>query len=271
MIPNVQIFDKTISAYLVLAILGILTTLFVLYRIAEHHGLDEIQMLFMTLIGFGAAGAGGGLLYGLTNYRLIAALFRNFDKISSFRELLSALKIIFGGSVFYGGLIGILIVALVYTRKKHLSARYLDVAAIGIPLFHVFGRLGCFFSGCCFGIESSVGFVYHYSLIPSANSVRRFPVQLLEAAFNACLCLVLYSLFRKKKLEGRLLSAYLFAYPTFRFFDEFLRGDAYRGIWFGLSTSQWISLLLIAVNAGCLLYCYFRKKRACAVTAESQS
>ena len=271
MIPNIQIFDKTISAYIVLVTLGLLTTLFVVYRIAEKHGLDEIQMLFMTLIGFGAAGAGGGLLYGLLNYRLIISLVQNLDRIASFKELLEVLKVIFGGSVFYGGLIGILIVGLVYTRKKHLSARYLDIAAIGIPLFHVFGRLGCFFSGCCYGIESSFGFVYHYSPIPYANGVRRFPVQLLEAAFNACLCLLIFSLFRKKKWEGKLLSLYLFAYPTFRFFDEFLRGDAHRGIWYGLSTSQWLSLLLITVNAGCLLYCYFRKKCACAVTAERQS
>lgn len=268
MIPSIQIFDKTINAYIVLVILGLLTALFVVYRIAEKHGLDEIQMLFMTLLGFGAAGAGGGLLYGLLNYRLILSLLRNLDQISSFQELLSVLKVIFGGSVFYGGLIGTLCVALIYKRRKRLSSRYLDVAAIGIPLFHVFGRLGCFFGGCCYGIESRFGFVYHYSPIPYANGVSRFPVQLLEAAFNACLCLVLYFLFRKKKLEGRLLAVYLFAYPTFRFLDEFLRGDAHRGIWFGLSTSQWISLLLIAVNAGCLLVSSLRKKRIGSAAAE---
>jgi phosphatidylglycerol:prolipoprotein diacylglycerol transferase len=34
-------------------------------------------------------------------------------------------------------------------------------------------------------------------------------------------------------------------YGTVRFFDEFLRGDEYRGILLNLSTSQWISLILI--------------------------
>lgn len=262
MIPTVQIFDKTVSAYVIFVILGILSVLFVTYRVAKKHGLDEIQMLFMTLIAFGASGVGGGLLYGLLNYRLVIALVRNFDKISSFGELIEVLKVIFGGSVFYGGLLGILLAVLIYTRKKHLSARYLDIVAIGVPLFHTFGRVGCFLGGCCYGVECSFGFVYHYSPIPYANGVRRFPVQLLEAGFNLCLCLTLYLLFRKEKYKGHLLSVYLFAYPTFRFLDEFLRGDVHRGIWWGLSTSQWISLLLIAGNALWLLCSRLRKQRS---------
>ena len=260
MIPNFQVFDRTISAYIIVVIIGLLVTLFTLYHLAKKHGLDEFHMLFMTLIAFGASAVCGGFVFGLTNIRYIIALLQNLDRISSFGELLSALKIIFGGSVFYGGLLGILLVALIYIRRNRLSGRYADLAAIGVPLFHGFGRIGCFLSGCCYGIESRFGFVYHYSPIPYANGVRRFPVQLLESAFNFCLCFVLYRLFRKKKLEGRLLCVYLFVYPTFRFLDEFLRGDEHRGIWWGLSTSQWISLLLLAGNACFLLYSRLRRK-----------
>ena len=39
---------------------------------------------------------------------------------------------------------------------------------------------------------------------------------------------------------------YLFSYGTCRFINEIFRFDAARGFLFGLSTSQWISLGLIA-------------------------
>ena len=95
--------------------------------------------------------------------------------------------------------------------------------------------------------------VYHYSPAPGANGVSRFPVQLFEAVFNLGLCILFYTLFRKKKLQGSLIYVYFYAYPVFRFADEFLRGDAYRGILWGLSTSQWISIALVVINTILLL------------------
>jgi phosphatidylglycerol:prolipoprotein diacylglycerol transferase len=63
----------------------------------------------------------------------------------------------------------------------------LDIATPAIPLFHFFGRMGCFFAGCCFGIESSFGYTFRYSIIKEANGINRFPVQLLEALVNLLL------------------------------------------------------------------------------------
>lgn len=260
MVPLFQIFDKTVSIYMILGVVGVLVVMFAMYQLAVRDKLDEIEMLWMVLVSFVGVFLGGSLLYGLVNYRMILALIRNWSQVDSFGTFLDCFLSIFGGSVFYGGLLGMLLAIWIYRKKRRLSHRYFDAAAVGIPLFHTFGRLGCFLGGCCYGVECEIGFVYHYSLAPDANGVRRFPVQLLEAVFNLCLALVLYRLFRKKKLEGRLINVYLYAYPAFRFLDEFLRGDAYRGLWWGLSTSQWISLLLILCNTVYLLCS--RKKKA---------
>lgn len=249
MIPTFQFFGRPMTIYTVLVLIGVLSTLFATYRMAKKNALDEIEVLYMTLVAFAAAAIGGSLLYGLTNFRLLVILVRNLDRVESFRQLVGYLGELFGGSVFYGGLIGMLLTSLIYVRKKRLSARYLDMVALGVPMFHVFGRIGCFLGGCCFGVESAFGFVYHHSPVAEANGVRRLPVQLFEAAFNLLLCLMLCRLFRKRKWEGWLLHLYLLAYPVFRFVIEFFRGDAYRGFLWGLSTSQWISLLLLAVNA----------------------
>lgn len=263
MIPSFQLFGRTITIYTVFVLVGVLGTLFATYRLAKKNALDEIETLYMTLIAFAAAAIGGTLLYGLTNIQLLITLLRNLNKVESFGQLIQYLGAIFGGSVFYGGLIGMLLTALLYVHKKRLSARYLDAAACAIPLFHAIGRIGCFLGGCCFGVESEFGFVYHHSPVAEANGVRRLPVQLFEAAFNFLLCWMLYRLFRKKKWAGWLLHLYLLAYPVFRFVIEFFRGDAYRGFLWGLSTSQWISLLLLVVN-GAVFALRVRKQKAVA-------
>ena len=41
-----------------------------------------------------------------------------------------------------------------------------------------------------------------------------------------------------------MLRIYLCAYSIIRFMTEFLRGDTYRGIFFSLSTGQWISIFI---------------------------
>ena len=47
-------------------------------------------------------------------------------------------------------------------------------------------------------------------------------------------------------MRDKLIYVYMLIYPVVRFIDEFFRGDTYRGFLFGLSTSQWISIILFA-------------------------
>ena len=75
-----------------------------------------------------------------------------------------------------------------------------DFLAPIIPLFHFFGRIGCFLSGCCYGIESKIGFTYKYSLVESANNVNRFPIQLVEVSYNMIIFVVLTILYKKSTL-----------------------------------------------------------------------
>lgn len=122
---------------------------------------------------------------------------------------------IWGGSVFYGGLLGGILAGAVYLRRK---GRPLDLwaslTAPAIPLFHVFGRVGCFLGGCCYGLPSAWGFVYRYSPVAEANGVSRFPVQLVEAAWNLVLFLLLARLQRRGR--DRLLPLYLALYAPAR-------------------------------------------------------
>jgi len=172
---------------------------------------------------------------------------------------------VFGGMVFYGGLIGACLGGYIYMKKAKLDLRnYADTLAPCIPLFHGFGRIGCFLAGCCYGIESDIGFIYH-SVTGSANAVRRFPIQLVESAENFIICIVLLLLLCKCKniKKGTLIWIYGLIYPIVRFINEFFRGDVTeRGFFGALSTSQWISIFIFAFSAIMLMVGYCRKEKS---------
>ena len=216
---------------------------------AKKKGLETLDLLVTLLWAGLGAFIGSHLLYAMVNYRYIGMLITQFSQIIDKGLVWDYLQAIFSGSVFYGGMLAGLLVGLIYARKKRLPKdEYADIAAFTIPFFHVFGRLGCFFSGCCYGVECSWGVTYHHSLIESANGVPRLPVQLLESAGNLIIFIVILLLFIKGKAKGKLLYAYLISYGVLRFTLEFFRGDTYRGIWFGLSTSQIISIMIFSAS-----------------------
>lgn len=262
MFPTLTLFGKELPPYMLCALAGALSALLASYLAGKKRGLDDVATVTMGLLSFLGVGVGGSLLYGVTRIRELVYILTHLEILRSFDDVLSAFQLVFGGSVFYGGLIGMILVCKLYIRRRKLSRDYMDLIAAAIPLFHAWGRLGCFLGGCCFGIESSFGFVYHYSPIAEANGVRRLPVSLFEMIFNAALCAFLYGCFRKEKYRGALINIYLYAYPLWRFGIEFFRGDMYRGFLWGLSTSQWVSILLVAVNTAVLLTRKRREKTA---------
>lgn len=263
MIPNFDLFGRTISPYMLTALAGVLIVLFYAQALAKKRGLDEIHMLYMLLYGFVGVLLGGSILYGLTNLELMVHTFQNLSQIDSLSAFISRMVVVFGGSVFYGGLLGCLGVCFFYLKCKSLPlGPYGDIGAVCIPLFHFFGRMGCFLSGCCYGVEWAHGIVYHHSPAESANGVPRFPVQLVEAVLNLLLFLLLRHWLKKGKMKNRLMAVYFSVYPVYRFLLEYLRGDAHRGFVGIFSTSQFISLLLLAgVGIFWLLFTN-KKKRA---------
>lgn len=248
MIPPLSILGKEIGIYAITSLIGALLCGVLIYRGAVRKHLDELEAISTLLFAAIGVFVGMHLLYGLTMIPYLSSLWDYTGAAESIGGFFRFFLSIFGGSVFYGGLLGGLGAGYLYLKKKKLSIPdYADLIAVYIPFFHMFGRIGCFLGGCCYGVECSWGFTYTQSPVELANGVRRFPVQLLEALCLLVLFLILLFLYRKGRLAGRLLYLYLISYGILRFFLEFLRGDDYRGFLFGLSTSQIISLLILLV------------------------
>jgi phosphatidylglycerol:prolipoprotein diacylglycerol transferase len=192
---------------------------------------------------------GAKLLLLVTDYKTFSA-----DP----RELLTLAR---SGGVFYGGLILAVAVALWYIRRIGLPLwTTCDVFAPGIALGHIVGRFGCLFAGCCYGKPTTMSWGITFTdPFAAANvgtplGVPLHPTQLYEAGAEAIILIALLTTERKgRPFPGRTFWLYMLLYAISRFIIEFYRGDE-RGMVGMFSTSQFISILLVPLAIGMLVY-----------------
>jgi phosphatidylglycerol:prolipoprotein diacylglycerol transferase len=208
-----------------MALLGIFSAGVYSCVFSRRNNVDYTETILFLLTACTGIVLGSHTLYVIVNYRYIGAKH-------PFADLA---RLFFSGSVFYGGLLGSIGITYIFRRRFAHYNQIIEIAAPSIPLFHFWGRIGCFLYGCCFGIESSAGFKFKSSPIEIANGITRLPIQLIEAMYNLTLFILLHSLRHKKPFKDKLLCFYLLLYSSGRFIFEFYRGDIYRCIYFHLS------------------------------------
>jgi len=250
MLPSSSILSDTISTYGFFMVLSLAAAYGIGYIRVRRSGLNTDHLLIiasMTLLGILI---GAKLFYVLITYSPAELLWqlRSGDFSAWYG----------GGLVFYGGLIGSLPGAWLGARIAGTRMQaYVHSVTPGIPFAHAIGRIGCFFAGCCYGVAYDGPFAVHYDIATETGvcSISVLPVQLLEAAANIGIGFSLLVLSKKRQIT---LPMYILPYAVCRFLLEFLRGDAARGTLWLFSSSQWISLALIAA---CIVYEYLHKQR----------
>jgi len=127
------------------------------------------------------------------------------------------------GMSYHGGLIGGVIGAIVFCRKKKISLpAFLDFIIPAVPLGYTLGRLGNFINGELYGRVTSVPWGMYFPL--ASTHQLRHPSQLYEAFFEGIfLFMILWPLRNSKPLRGFLLPIYLIGYASARFIIEFFR------------------------------------------------
>ena len=160
------------------------------------------------------------------------------------------------GGVFYGGLIAAVTVAFIYLRRHRLPLwTTTDVFAPGIALGHVVGRMGCLLAGCCFGKPTSVPWAITFTNPAAAANVGTplgvplHPTQIYEAGAEL-LILVFLLLWERRGhgFPGRTFWSYMLLYGVTRFIIEFYRGDSRGMVFDALSTSQFVSVILVPLS-----------------------
>ncbi len=230
-----------IHTYGVLVAAGFLVGLWVAARRAPKEGLkpEQISDLGVWLI---LAGMGGGKLFHI--------IFFWDEFIRGWRE--GGIRSLREGFVFYGGFITATLAAIIYTRVKRLPFwKIADVCAPSIALGHAFGRLGCFFNGCCYGKACSLPWAVRF---PESHLTHGWPVhptQLYEAIGNLAIFGGLSAFYGHKRWHGQVWWLYVLSYGTLRFLVEFTRGD-YDTYYLGLFTIGHLiagMMIIIAVVA----------------------
>ena len=257
MLPVIEIFGKELSMYMLCALVGGLVAGISFCMYIGKCGYDDNKAILFIFTLIGGVVVGGSLLYAITNADKFYLLGEAEDFVGFWKVVLH----LFGGSVFYGGLIGAIIAGSIFIKCAKLPREtYMDGCAFMAPLFHAFARVGCFFAGCCYGVESDFGFAAHGNQVTDIGEVSRFPVQLLETLENLLIFGFIVLLLKKRIQKGRLFYIYLLCYSVFRFINEFFRGDKIRGFIFGISTSQFISILIFIAAVSLLVYENVKKK-----------
>ena len=243
-----QLGPLTIHTYGFMVALGFISVVAVLRRLAPREGMngDTVADLVFWCLLVGMLGA--RVLYFITQPEILA------------RDPLAFFKLWEGGLVFFGGPLLAIPFLVFYTKKKGLPIWLtLDLMAVGTALAHMFGRLGCFGAGCCYGklIESIFGVKFYSPLVDQAfRGIPLHPTQLYEATSVFILFLGLVWVLRNRKFDGQAALTYLIAYPVIRAIIEEFRGDLDRGTVLGgmLSTSQGISILVLVAAVGTWIY-----------------
>jgi len=174
------------------------------------------------------------------------------------RNPMQIFKIWEGGLVFYGGLLLAIGVSLWYMRWHRLPIwKVADLISPLIALGLFFGRVGCFFAGCCYGKETSLpwGVIFKHPDSLAPLNIPLHPTQLYDGANGLAIFFFLSWMEKRKTFDGQIFWLLLFLYTITRFFIETLRGDP-RGFLFGnlLSTSQGIGIPLAIFSLFMLFY-----------------
>lgn len=234
----IEIGNYKLPTYGLMIIIGVAIANLVALKILKKYKLDHLDFTILEGYTFLGAIIGAKLLYLIVSFDEI-----DFGRIFEWPYLKALLQ---GGFVFYGGLIGGILTALLAGKiHKIKTLTYMKTVICLIPIIHAFGRIGCFLAGCCYGkpYDGIFSVVFpEKSMAPSG--IPLFPVQLFEAI---CLLLIGFTiLFLQMKFDfSKTVELYLILYGILRFILEYLRYDAARGHLLMFSTSQWISIFLI--------------------------
>ena len=235
---------------------------FLMYTMWKKNFNDEAtdKILLIGIFGTG---------FGILSAALFQGLYNYIDNPAGGFNL--------SGMTFIGGLIGgvvsflgvyCLYIYVIAPRTKikllqnNMNGTLTDALPfipVGISIAHAFGRLGCFFGGCCYGMEAEWGLYCagSYSNGIYTQGPKVVPLQLFEMAFLIVLAVVMAVLYFKFRFNYN-FGLYAIAYGVWRFGIEFARGDE-RGQFIGtaLSPSQFWSIIMVLVGVGYFFLQYY--------------
>lgn len=222
-----QVFGLPIYWYGIIIALGFMLAIFLALRSCQGHGIDPENLIDLILYATPVA---------IISARLYYVIFSWDQYRNNLSEIINTRR---GGLAIYGGIIGALLVALIFTRVKKLSfMKILDFISPYIALAQAIGRWGNFVNQEAFGTNTTLPWGMTSDRIRdeltrlqiegrSVNpALPVHPTFLYESLLDLCIFLFLIRYSKKEKAEGEVFFLYMISYGTGRFFIEGLRTDS---------------------------------------------
>ncbi len=243
----------SIKTYGFLIAVGFLIGIALASREAKRVGINQQAVLDLAFYIILGAIIGSRLFYVITH----PEYFRG--------SLLDAFKVWEGGLTFYGGFIMAFAVAVFMIKKYRLPAcQTLDLFAPSLAVGILFGRLGCFFAGCCYGRSCSFSWAVTFTNPQSLAelNVPLHPVQLYAAAGSAITLAILLLMKKHKTFHGELALVWIMLYSGCRLFEELFRGGQRGDLVFNTYPASQVMALVLLVAAA-IMFPVLKKRNPC--------
>lgn len=259
----IDIFGFEIYWYAIMITIGIGAGILYAYYEAKRTGQDPETYIDFFFYAFISAIVGARLYYVIFAWDIYKD------------DLISIFNTRGGGLAIYGGVIGGVLAALIYTKIKKLNFFQLaDTAAPALIIGQVIGRWGNFFNREAFGTFTDSLFALRYKVSEVGNIpesvfekiinfegvqyIQVHPTFLYESLWNLGIFIILNILKKHKRFEGEVFLMYFAGYGIGRFFIEGLRTDQLILFGTGLAVSQVLSAILVI--AAVIAIFYLRKR-----------
>ena len=254
-----------VNTYGVFLAIAFLCAILISVKLAARDGLprEKIYDLSLWMLLASLIGSKVLMLFTEPEYRDHPAQLLSLDFLRS-------------GGVFYGGLIGAVLMGYYLIKRYKLPWwKTADACAPGIAIGSFFGRQGCFAAGCCWGKPTTLPWGVKFTelgheITGVPTDTYLHPTQLYESFAMLIVFFFLLWLHKHKRFSGQVILMYALLYSIVRFAIEFVRDDP-RGDILGLttlthlSTSQLISLI-VGIGAAVMLVIRWRRAQTTAST-----
>lgn len=267
------VFGQDIYWYGIFIGLGVILGVLLALHEAKRTGQNPDTYLDFIIYAMIIAIIGARLYYVIFSWDFYS---QHPEKIFAIRE---------GGLAIYGGIIGGVLTAIVYSRVKKKNFWVMaDTMAPSLILGQMLGRWGNFFNKEAFGGFTDNLFAMRYQLsqvrasdvtpdilqnlvtVNGVDYIQVHPTFLYESMWSLCVFIILLILQRKKKFNGQVCATYFFGYALGRVWIEGLRTDQ---LCIGnVPVSQALSAVLIIASVVLYFYC---KKKAAAVPVTEEA
>ena len=225
------LFGVNISWYGVMFGLGFLIALVLACQLCKERNISEEYPYTLVWWVFPFS------ILGARIYFLI------FDGIDNFVDIF---RIWDGGLAIYGGVIGGFVGLIISCIIHKISIiKTTDVVVPVLAIGQAFGRIGCIFGQCCYGIEVTNKSLQWFPISLFVHGEYHYATNFYESILDLALFFVLTILLRKIKITGIVTFAYLVGYGLIRFILEFFR-DQSQTLYLGsFPVSQLVSIVCV--------------------------